>query len=263
MEKEYIKCEFCKSELIENNFYKIITEKRNERTGEYEPYTVCKKCVMRDYFLNQTSVFQHDVNYICKKYNLYYDINIVDRIVNSDNKEYKIGHYIKEISSLRQYINKKYKDSVFEKDDDIIIEEKSDIDFINDDIEKIKEHIQVSMKNHDFNSHNKWMNCLRDAIELREKLIMKEAIEIDKRNSDIIGNALRSISERIICHDILSKVNEMAGIIASDDNVYDILKGISYNWSHLSKETKDDLARLVAGKKDKNYFIVLLDSFSK
>ena len=172
MTKEYIKCEFCKSELLENTFYKIITEKRNERTGEYEPYTVCKKCVMRDYFLNQTSVFQHDVNYICKKYNLYYDINIVDRIVNSDNKEYKIGHYIKEISSLRQYIDKKYKDSVFLKDNDndINIEEKSDIDFINDDIQQLKKNIEKAIQKEDFNAHNKWMNCLRDAIELREKL---------------------------------------------------------------------------------------------
>jgi len=49
-------------------------------------------------------------------------------------------------------------------------EEKSDIDFINDDIKELKIKISKSLEKEDFNAHNKWMNSLRDAMELRDKL---------------------------------------------------------------------------------------------
>jgi len=145
-------------------------KKLNTITQKYEPYNICKQCLLQDYFLNGTSSFKRDVKYICEKYNLYYDVNIAERIISSENKDYKIGSYIKEISSLRQYIDKKFKDSIFVSNETYEVTEKSDLDFVNEDIIKLKRNIKKSI-NGDFNAHNKWMNCLRDALELREKLI--------------------------------------------------------------------------------------------
>jgi len=269
-----IKCQECKQERCDSNFYKIIRQRKNNK-GVYTSYIICKDCIMKEYIDNSEGDFSKGLIYICEKYNVYYDINLVNSISSNEIPDFKnlFKQYIRYISCMLQYNGLKYKDSVFTSNiivEEIIdsgrpleSEEKTDIDFINDDIKMIKRNMKNATFKNDANAHGKWMNSLRDALELRENLIVKEAIEIDKKNSIIIGNALKSISERIICHDILGKVNEMAGIITSNDNVYDILKGISYNWNHLSKETRDDLAKLIAGEKDKSYLIVLLDSFSK
>ena len=44
------------------------------------------------------------------------------------------------------------------------------IDFIKKDIQTIKNYIINSLDKGDFNAHNKWMNNLRDALDLKNKL---------------------------------------------------------------------------------------------
>jgi hypothetical protein len=167
MDIKKFKCDECEDKVVETNFYRIITEKLNTKTGEYEPYRICKKCITSDYSFGIHSD-RDRIHNICKKYNLYYNDSIVDEVILND-KEYKLGDYLRIISSLRQYQGLKFKDSVFEN----ISKEQnkeSDIDFINDDIVQLKKNIQKALDNYDYNAHNKWMNSLRDAIELRDKL---------------------------------------------------------------------------------------------
>ena len=167
-----IKCKNCEESIKEFNFYKIVKEKLNEKTDKYESTNICKQCLKVEYS-------KFGIVHICKLYNLYYDYNLW----NDTNKNYegrdKIDifiRYISTLSSLKQYIDKKFKDSVFvnklEFSDILIpVKEKSDLDFINEDIEKLKSNIEKSINvSGDFNAHNKWMNCLRDALELRDKL---------------------------------------------------------------------------------------------
>jgi hypothetical protein len=162
-----LQCEECAKLQLENNFYKIITEKLNNKTGEYEPYRICKKCITSDYSFGFYSDKDRIYN-MCEKYNLYYNDSIVDEVISSE-KEYKFGDYLRIISSLRQYQDKKFKDSVFENSKEEQNKE-SDIDFINNDIIQLKRNIKKALDNYDYNAHNKWMNSLRDAIELRDKL---------------------------------------------------------------------------------------------
>ena len=164
MEKITKKCDYCHKEQSEHNFYKIVTEKLNRETGEYEPYTVCKDCLLYEYIYGG-NVTEIKIHRMCLDYNLYYDTVISSNIILKKQKHRDtLIEYLRIISSLPQYIGKKYKDSVFEQ------EEKSDIDFINDDIKELKVKISKSLEKEDSNAHNKWMNSLRDAMELRDKL---------------------------------------------------------------------------------------------
>lgn len=47
---------------------------------------------------------------------------------------------------------------------------KNNLDFVNKDIEVLKGFIINSLDRNDINAHNKWMNNLRDALELKNKL---------------------------------------------------------------------------------------------
>lgn len=149
-----MKCKTCKKEKTEQNFYKGFTE--------------CKDCLGEH--LNGKSTTQafeevkdllQDNNYIVNQ-ELLYDIFFSDKDeYRGSNNLGKLSDYLRKINSLPQYKEYKYK---------IINEEKSDIDFINDDIRELKVKISKSLEKEDFNAHNKWMNSLREAIELRDKL---------------------------------------------------------------------------------------------
>lgn len=192
MEKEnLIKCDACESYKGVYNFYKIITERKNLETGEYEQYSVCKNCIETEY-LNYIKDYKYSgadasaIKYICEKYNIYYDLNIVNSICKENcNDKYKLGKYFKEINSLKQYKDKKYKDSILTRRElkQKKVEDWNDLEFLNIDIKNIKINMLNSIDKEDFNAHNKWMNSLRDALELREKLLSKEnKISIDNLN---------------------------------------------------------------------------------
>lgn len=148
-------CKRCKKDkLKEPNFYK--------------GFDVCKDCLSeylsiftKEQAFAKVKDLLHENNYIINQ-------ELLEDIFFSDKEEYRgsnnigrLSEYLKRINSLPQYKDFKYK---------IITEEKSEIDFINDDINQLKNKITKALGNDDFNAHNKWMNCLRDAIELRERL---------------------------------------------------------------------------------------------
>lgn len=182
-----MECKICKKEKTEQNFYKGFTE--------------CKDCLGN--YLNGKSTTQgfevikdllHDNNYIINQ-ELLHDIFFNDRDEYRDSNNIgKLSDYLRKINSLPQYKEYKYK---------IVAEEKSDIDFINDDIEQLKKNIQKSLDNYDFNAHNKWMNSLRDAIELRDKLqgnkeyvINIGTITVDKGNADEFLESLIELTKK-------------------------------------------------------------------
>jgi hypothetical protein len=186
METIKFKCDECEEKVSENKFYRIITEKLNPKVGEYEPYRICKECLIKDWSFGITDIddslkIKDKIHYMCKKYNLYYSDSVVDSAIsesltenNSENHYKEFSTYLRIISSLRQYNGLKFKDSIYINDNAKPIEqeskEKSDIDFINDDIKGVKYHIEYSLKQHNVNEHNKWLNSLRDAFLLRERL---------------------------------------------------------------------------------------------
>ena len=207
-----MRCQECKTTKDDNIFYKIVKEKLNVKTNEYEKYNICKQCL-------QLEFVKHDLLYICKTYNLYYDITLwnCEEEYKDDIKTF--SNYIRLLSSLMQYRDKKYKDSVFLADgitlDNIntenatTIKEKSDIDFLNEDIKQLKKNIEKAIQKEDFNSHNKWMNCLRDAIELRDRLqgntdciinigtiMVKDETDITKLTDELSKIAKRNVSLR-------------------------------------------------------------------
>jgi hypothetical protein len=209
MEIKKIRCDDCGEKLPENIFYKNITQKLNYKLGKYEPWIACKKCIMSDLMNYKSDNFEDILIHICRKYNLYYDINIIDTI-QKDSYDRMFSIYIKNINSLAQYKDKKHKDSVFYNDRKIgsffeyvnVKEEKSDIEFINDDIKQLKKNIEKSIQKEDFNAHNKWMNCLRDAIELRDKLqgnkeyvINIGTVTVNKDNADEFLDSLIKLAK--------------------------------------------------------------------
>lgn len=256
-------CTECQEEKDYVEFYKrFITDEGQQVMNQgvvittlHDAKGICKECLIKKFthtYKLFNNNFEKTLRALCEDYNLPFVVSLINNYTNRNFIE-RLNFYIKDITSLPQYKNMTY----------FVKKEKSDLEFVNEDIKQLKKNIEKAIQNGDFNAHNKWMNCLRDAIELREKLIQKEIIKSTHDNSIAIGNALKNIRERIICHDILSKINKITGSVMSNNDFYDILKDISNNWKHLSKETKDDLAKLIAGEKDKSYFIVLLDSFSK
>lgn len=134
----------------------------------YKGFDVCKDCLSE--YLNDFTKEQafekvkellHENNYIINQ-------ELLNDIFFSEKDEYRgrnnigrLSEYLKRINSLPQYKDYRYK---------VINEEKSDIEFINDDIKGVKEHIEYSLKQHNVNEHNKWLNSLRDAFLLRERL---------------------------------------------------------------------------------------------
>jgi hypothetical protein len=147
-------CKACKKDKAEHNFYKGFDE--------------CKDCIG-----DSLNKFSKEVAYVKVKELLHknnYTINqeLLDDIFFGNKDEYRgknnigrLSEYLKKINSLQQYIDYRYK---------AIEEELSDLEFLNEDIKKVKEHIQHTLKDHDVNAHGKWLNSLRDAIELRDKL---------------------------------------------------------------------------------------------
>jgi hypothetical protein len=181
MEKEnLIKCDECESYKSMSDFYKIITNRKNEETDEYECYTICKKCLTNEYlsFKKDEHIISYRdrmaIKYVCEKYNIYFNYSVANKICNDENikSEIKLGKYLKEISSLQQYKNKQYKDSILTNKDSKINKVKTwtDTDFLNIDIKNIKIKIMNAIEKDDVNAHNKWQNSLRDAFILRERL---------------------------------------------------------------------------------------------
>ena len=165
-------CTECHQEKDEKEFYKrFITDEGQQVMNQgvviatlHNTKGICKECLLKkviNVFKSNKGDYAKTINDICKEYNLPFVKNILWKLHGNESenniKEIFVG-YIKDITSLPQYKNKTY------------CEEKSDIDFINDDIKQLKKNIEKAIQNEDFNAHNKWMNCLRDAIELREKL---------------------------------------------------------------------------------------------
>lgn len=182
MEKEnLIKCDECEFYKSTSDFYKIITNRKNQETDEYECYTICKKCLTNEYlsFKQDEKIISYRdriaIKYICEKYNIYFNYSVANRICNDENikSDIKLGKYLKEISSLPQYSDKEYKDSIlterqFKSEK---VKEWTDIEFLNSDIKNVKLKIIKSIEKDDVNAHNKWQNSLRDAFLLRERLM--------------------------------------------------------------------------------------------
>jgi len=217
MEMDLITCKECNIHKSITKFYRVIKEKLVD--SKYQPFVICKDCIKKDYLAEYEKVdndFRQALIIMCTKYNIYYDENLMQSSKDNNIEDgwNLFQQYIKYISSLRQYIGLKYKDSIWENKkssignySDILIpvEEKSDIDFINDDIKQLKKNIEKAIQKEDFNAHNKWMNCLRDAIELRERLqgikeniinigtiMVKDEVDINNLTEELTKFAKRS-----------------------------------------------------------------------
>lgn len=163
-----MKCKICNTEKENKYFYKgftcckeCISKNLNSKTSIYDAQMFCKQVL-------------EDSNYIVNNkllYDIFFNDNGIDEYRGLKNDS-KLSLYLKKINSLPQYSTYRY------KEEQITNKEKSDIEFINDDIKELKIKISKSLEKEDFNAHNKWMNSLRDALELREKL--KEHNDISK-----------------------------------------------------------------------------------
>lgn len=137
---------------------------------------------------------------ICKKHDLYYDYNLINSL-SSESKGFILKEYMKCLNSLPQYEGLEFKDSFNNKSKNEL--EKTDLDFISYDIEKIKTNIGNAVIRGDANLHGKWLNSLREALELKDKLENKDKIpinntfnisnNIDPNNISEIKNAFKQV----------------------------------------------------------------------
>ena len=202
---EEIKCNYCKEQKKDYNFYKIVYQKLNHDTNKYEDFNICKSCFLEYFFSIENNDFCIDLKNLCKEFNMVFDIKLFNIINNKrENLKSKLLEYIKCISSLKQYYGKEYRDSIFvDSRDNNKSEKNSDLDFINYDIEKIKKNIESASNRGDANLHGKWLNSLRDAIELRNKLENTNNIPINNTivvnkniNEDDIKNIIKNMKYR-------------------------------------------------------------------
>lgn len=215
MEMDLITCKECNIHKSITKFYRVIKEKLID--NKYQPFVICKDCIKKEYLLEYEKVnndFRQALIITCTKYNIYYDENLMQSIKENNIEDgwNLFQQYIKYISSLPQYNGLKYKDSVWSDknihtktgiSEDIIENEKSDLDFINDDIKQLKKNIEKAIQKEDFNAHNKWMNCLRDAIELRETLkgvnkytINLGTVNVNSNSAEDLINELTQIAKK-------------------------------------------------------------------
>lgn len=113
---------------------------------------------------------------ICKKHDLYYDYNLISSLV-SESKKFILEEYIKCLNSFPQYEGLEFKDSFNNRSKNKL--EKTNLDFVNYDIEKIKTNIENAVIRGDANLHGKWLNSFRDALELKDRLENKDNIPVN------------------------------------------------------------------------------------
>lgn len=151
-----MKCQICKKEQQEKYFY--------------EGFNKCRDCI-KDYLnvLTTADAYQSakillkESNYIENEkllFDVFFECNSEWRDLDNISK---FSTYLKMVNSLPQY-------KEYGCNQKVINEEKSDIDFINDDILMVKRNMKKATFQNDANAHGKWMNSLRDAFLLRERL---------------------------------------------------------------------------------------------
>jgi hypothetical protein len=148
---EILTCEKCTGVQKIENFYKPLEKNK-----------ICKDCLYKEFIFQYSGIYDCDfgvtIDWMCKEY----DLPFVDQLIyyhkEIENIKDKLECYINDISLLPMYQNSND------------VKEEPDIDFINDDIKQLKVKILKTLEKDDFNAHNKWMNSLRDAIDLRDKL---------------------------------------------------------------------------------------------
>lgn len=150
-------CRECKKELnYSNNFYSGMR--------------ICKNCLHCELIQLACKLeLRESMMILCGKYDLYFDINLLKGSASET-----LGAYMRQINSLPQYRSKRFKDSVFNKEDnkdsDVDTEKMSTIDFLDMDIEKVKKNILKSVNDGSVNEHGKWLQSLRDAVRLKQDL---------------------------------------------------------------------------------------------
>jgi len=198
LKKENLKevyCTECSETKSENEFYK-----RFIKTGSYgvknafyvfntleRVQGICKECLIKE-FQASLENFKGDVKeaikYICSKYDLPYDKQLIK---NNTSKTGELKNYIRTISSLKQYEYKGFVEHYHEPENKI--DNMSDVEFLERDIENIKIKMSDSLDRDDVNAHSKWMNSLRDALQLKDKLennIGYSVKKLDLKDNDII-----------------------------------------------------------------------------
>jgi len=168
-------CTECQENKDESEFYKrfIKTEIKQVKEPRSNDIVmswnitqgICKDCLIKKFthtYKLFDENFEKTLKAMCEDYDLPFIVSLVS-IHNDVNFIERLKFYIKDIHCLKQYQTMTYLESVGKK-------EKSDIDFINEDIKQLKNNIEKAIQKEDFNAHNKWMNSLRDALELRDKL---------------------------------------------------------------------------------------------
>ena len=154
-------CHKCKKEKEEKYFVEGITG-------------ICKDCLQKEFdrYVDKEDVYNKiPFLIICRKYNIYYDDNLVEAL---EGNKFPLMKYLEEISLFPQYKGLYFKDSFNSNKSnelsDYFGDGKDNIDFIKKDIQTIKNYIINSLDKGDFNAHNKWMNNFRDALDLKNKL---------------------------------------------------------------------------------------------
>jgi hypothetical protein len=182
----------------EELFYKDDPNKICGKSTENRSNGICKECLIKKYFKyldDNNGNVKKSIYEICKEYNLPYDEKMIQKYINANKScSYVLKVYMKDINSLPMYNDEKFHthkvhlgdentkasatvysdkgNALFTINDEEIgkVEEKSDIDFIEEDIKQIKRNIQKTSANNDVNAHGKWLNSFRDALTLREDL---------------------------------------------------------------------------------------------
>lgn len=78
------------------------------------------------------------------------------------------------------------------------MKQKTDLEFINENIEGLKKQANLSLEKADANSYNRWLRSLTEAMTVREKIEEKEnAYETDKKNMKTLEEVKKKVEENL------------------------------------------------------------------
>lgn len=183
---ERYKCRKCREDKPAYEFFKRFVD--DNREG------ICKECLIQEFY-GYLKEYKKDVKKsicrVCQEYDLPYDEGLVNVII----VEFKVKNYagtnssifkryMSDIECMSQYKNRHFKIDTKVKLGDgpmasLILSDngesnsygpKSDLDFIEEDIIRVKVNIEKASKLGDVNAHGKWLHSLREALDLKERL---------------------------------------------------------------------------------------------
>ena len=199
------KCNVCKKEKVQNQFYNRIRE-----------IHICKECIQSEFVEtvnNNEGLIKKSLFELCKKYNLPYIEHIIENIKRDTevNRKWEgkqiifvISSYIKSISTLRQYENIDFNEGESEVFADFVIEIEEKVeeeviltksDFLEMERKSLQDKMSLVLQRNDVNTYKNLIQAYERILSLQKEEKWQLSYRISgAENSD--GNKILSLYEK-------------------------------------------------------------------